>query len=88
LSPIRLRSKKPLTKYYGEESESVSDILKELGADADIAQGVAEATSGDGVTDLENLANETPIIKFVNLVLYQVSNRLRTNLEYASKSID
>ena len=62
---------KAINKHYGEESESVSDILKELGADADIAREVAEATSGDGVADLENLANETPIIKFVNLVLYQ-----------------
>src|SRR3989441_1076203 len=62
---------KAINKHYGEESESISDILKELGADADIAREVAEATSGDGVTDLENLANETPIIKFVNLVLFQ-----------------
>jgi type IV pilus assembly protein PilB len=62
---------KAINKHYGEESDSVSDILKELGADADIAKEVAEATSGDGATDLENLANETPIIKFVNLVLYQ-----------------
>lgn len=62
---------KAINKFYGEESESVSDILKELGADADIAREVADVTTGDGVTDLENLANETPIIKFVNLVLYQ-----------------
>ena len=62
---------KAINKHYGEESESISDILKELGADADIAREVAEAASGDGATDLENLANETPIIKFVNLVLYQ-----------------
>ena len=60
---------KAINKFYGEESESVSDILKELGADADIAREVAAA--GDGVTDLEDLANEAPIIKFVNLVLYQ-----------------
>jgi len=62
---------KAINKYYGEESDSVSDILKELGADADIAKEVAEATAGASGTDLENLANETPIIKFVNLVLYQ-----------------
>src|SRR5438093_5145446 len=62
---------KAINKHYGEESESVSDILKELGADADIAKEVAEATSSDGAADLENLANEAPIIKFVNLVLYQ-----------------
>ena len=62
---------KAINKYYGEESDSVSDILRELGADADIAKEVAEATAGASGTDLENLANETPIIKFVNLVLYQ-----------------
>lgn len=58
-----------INKFYGEESESVGDILKELGADADIAKEVAEAAASGG--DLENLANETPIIKFVNLVLFQ-----------------
>jgi type IV pilus assembly protein PilB len=58
-----------INKHYGEESESVSDILKELGADADIAKEVAEAAAG--VSDLEDLANEAPIIKFVNLVLFQ-----------------
>jgi len=58
-----------INKYYGEESESVTDILKELGADAEIAKEVAEAAAGG--SDLENLANETPIIKFVNLVLFQ-----------------
>jgi type IV pilus assembly protein PilB len=62
---------KAINKHYGEESESISDILKELGADADIAKEVAEAASGDGAADLEQLANETPIIKFVNLVLFQ-----------------
>jgi type IV pilus assembly protein PilB len=62
---------KAINKFYGEESESVSEILKELGADADIAKEVADVTSGDGVTDLADLANEVPIIKFVNLVLYQ-----------------
>ncbi|HKS37060.1 MAG TPA: ATPase, T2SS/T4P/T4SS family, partial [Verrucomicrobiae bacterium] len=58
-----------INKHYGEESESVSDILKELGADADIAKEVAEAAAGGA--DLEDLANEAPIIKFVNLVLFQ-----------------
>ena len=62
---------KAINKHYGNESESVSDVLKALGSDADIAKEVAEATAGDGVMDLEDLANEAPIIKFVNLVLYQ-----------------
>src|SRR2546422_4268830 len=58
-----------INKHYGEESESIGDILKELGADAEIAKEVAEV--GAGAMNLEDLANEAPIIKFVNLVLYQ-----------------
>jgi type IV pilus assembly protein PilB len=62
---------KAINKFYGQESESVGDILKELGADADIAKEIAEATASDAMADLENLASEAPIVKFVNLVLYQ-----------------
>ncbi|HNQ89856.1 MAG TPA: ATPase, T2SS/T4P/T4SS family [Verrucomicrobiota bacterium] len=58
-----------IQKYYPEDSGGVSDILKQLGADEDIAKEVAEA--GAGGIDLSDLANEAPIIKFVNLVLSQ-----------------
>lgn len=60
---------KAINKYYGDSTENVADILKALGADAEIAKEVAQAA--DGVLDLTDLANETPIIKFVNLVLQQ-----------------
>jgi type IV pilus assembly protein PilB len=58
-------------KYYGEDQESVSEILKELGRDADIAKEVAEVAAGQDIANLTDLANETPIIRFVNLVLFQ-----------------
>lgn len=58
-----------LEKYYPEGGESISDILKELGADVDLAKE-AEA-AGRQQIGLETVANETPIIKFVNLVLTQ-----------------
>jgi type IV pilus assembly protein PilB len=62
---------KAINKHYGQESDSVADILKELGADKDIAQEVSEASVSSDAHDLADLANETPIIRFVNLVLYQ-----------------
>lgn len=63
---------KAINKFYAEENESVSDILKELGADKEIIKEVAETVAvGYDVGDLTSLANEAPIIKFVNLVLYQ-----------------
>ncbi len=58
-----------LDRLYGhEESESVSDILKELGAEADIARELSDA---DDEKRLAELANGAPIVKFVNLVLQQ-----------------
>jgi type IV pilus assembly protein PilB len=61
---------KAIGRLYGEETDSVGDILKQLGADGDIAKEVVEAAA-QGNIGLEDLANEAPIIKFVNLVLYQ-----------------
>ncbi|HEY5043097.1 MAG TPA: ATPase, T2SS/T4P/T4SS family [Verrucomicrobiae bacterium] len=57
-------------RFYGqEESESFSEILKELGADKNIAREVDEA--GENAKAAEELANQVPIVKFVNLVLQQ-----------------
>jgi type IV pilus assembly protein PilB len=59
---------KLVAKYYGEDSESVGDILAELGADTALAKEAEATTEGPEMADL---ANEVPIVRFVNLVLYQ-----------------
>jgi type IV pilus assembly protein PilB len=60
---------KLIRKFYPEDSEGVGDLLKQLGADEEIAKEVVEAEGGS--IDLSSLANEAPIVKFVNLVLFQ-----------------
>ena len=60
-----------IDQYYGQETGDVSAILKELGADADIAREVSEASALDDERRMAELANEAPIVKFVNLVLSQ-----------------
>jgi type IV pilus assembly protein PilB len=62
---------KLIARFYGEDDESVSDILKELGEDADIAKEAAEAAATEDAGDMTDLANEVPIVRFVNLVLFQ-----------------
>jgi type IV pilus assembly protein PilB len=54
-----------------EGSESFSELLKQLGADKDIAKEVSEVENRDDKTAMEGLANEAPIVRFVNLVLFQ-----------------
>ena len=59
---------KAIERFYGqEESETFSEILKEIGSDKNIAREVDEAA--DDARAAEALANEVPIVKFVNLVL-------------------
>jgi len=60
-----------VARFYGEESGSVAEMLQELGDDSEIIKEAAEAAETDDVSELADLANETPIIKFVNLVLGQ-----------------
>jgi type IV pilus assembly protein PilB len=62
-----------LSKYYAEKAESFDDILSEMTAgDADAVQELAAAAGKEESADaLASMANETPIIRFVNLILYQ-----------------
>lgn len=59
-----------IAKHYTEDlGTGFADILGELGADLDLAKEVSDVEAG--IMDATDLANETPIVKFVNLVLMQ-----------------
>ena len=61
-----------LDKYYGEESsEDVDKILAELGGDDKITEEATFAAETSDEDLLASLANEAPIVRFVNLVLFQ-----------------
>ncbi len=54
-----------ITSTYGEEDSSIDDILGDLGESfVDVEEELSD-------TDLTDMANQTPIIRFVNLVLQQ-----------------
>jgi type IV pilus assembly protein PilB len=67
------RIQKLIEKFYPEgggagDGESFSEILKELGADKGLK---AEAAGEEDATVMQDLANQAPIVRFVNLVLQQ-----------------
>ena len=67
---------KAIEKFYPsgsgvETSESFSELLKELGADKEIAEEVSVAEATDDKNLMQDLANQAPIVRFVNLVLFQ-----------------
>jgi type IV pilus assembly protein PilB len=52
---------------YGEDEASIDDLLKEIGSAGVAAEDEKELSA----TDIEAMAGQTPIIRFVNLVLSQ-----------------
>lgn len=62
-----------IAKFYEEKAESFEDILHDMvGAEDSVKElAAAAANQEDSADALANMANETPIIRFVNLILYQ-----------------
>ncbi len=56
-----------IEKYYPLEIGSMSEMLDEF----DVEIEDIEDFSGEDITDLENMATATPIVRFVDVVLYQ-----------------
>ncbi len=56
-----------IKRYYGTDTASMEDILKQLGQTGELLQLREE----DGDAAVEAEANATPIIRFVDLILYQ-----------------
>ena len=55
-----------IKQYYGSETSSMEDVLKQLGEVGELLQ-----LRGDEEAAVEAEANATPIIRFVDLILYQ-----------------
>ncbi|MFH0879616.1 MAG: ATPase, T2SS/T4P/T4SS family, partial [Lentisphaerota bacterium] len=61
-----------ITRYYGDESESVSDMLSALESELQDSGDLLDVSKrGDDIASVEQAANSTPVVRFVNLVLYQ-----------------
>jgi len=63
---------KLIEKHYGgEETDNVSDILKQLGEDKEIAKEAEEFAATDNPALIADLAEAAPIVRFVQLILQQ-----------------
>ena len=61
-----------ISRYYSEESGSLKDVLEEMEAQLASAEVVETvARGGGGAAALEELASQAPIVRFVNLILFQ-----------------
>src|SRR5205814_7245338 len=55
-----------IKQYYGSETSTMEEVLKQLGEVGELLQ-----VRGDEEAAVEAEANATPIIRFVDLILYQ-----------------
>ncbi|NCC53087.1 MAG: type II/IV secretion system protein [Spartobacteria bacterium] len=61
-----------IIRFYGDESESVTEMLSALETELEGTEELIEfGEKYQEVEDLEHAANLTPVVRFVNLVLYQ-----------------
>ena len=63
---------KLIDRYYGQDDgDNVSEILKQLGEDTEMAKEVEEIAATEDATAMADLADAAPIVRFVNLVVMQ-----------------
>ncbi|MFO7535538.1 MAG: GspE/PulE family protein [Kiritimatiellia bacterium] len=60
-----------VNQFYGDDSASVNELLSALEEDIEEDSSSLELKGDDDIKGLEAAAGSTPVIRFVNLVLYQ-----------------
>ncbi len=61
-----------IARYFSEESGSLKDVLEDMEEQLASAEVVETVTKGGGgAAALEELASQAPIVRFVNLILFQ-----------------
>ena len=65
-----------IEKYYPLESESMHDMLESMDID------IEDDLEGENVADLENMAEATPIVRFVDVILYQAIKAAASDIHF------
>ena len=69
-----------INQFYGDESDTVSDMLKAI--ENEMEHSDTLAVGEEDVKGLEEAAGSAPVIRFVNLVLYQAVNDRASDIHF------
>jgi type IV pilus assembly protein PilB len=58
-----------IERYFGEDSESLKDVLTDMEDQLTSAEAIESATKTGGTAALEELASQAPIVRFVNVIM-------------------
>jgi type IV pilus assembly protein PilB len=67
-----------IKQHYGSDTTSMDEVLKQLGEVGELLQ----LREGDGDAAVEAEANATPIIRFVDLILYQAIQDVASDIHF------
>ena len=71
-----------INQFYGDDSEAVNKMLTALEMEMDDAGDAVVVADEDDERGLEAAAGSTPVIRFVNLVLYQAVNDRASDIHF------
>ncbi len=72
-----------IIKFYGDESESVTDMLSALESELeDSGELPTDLQVGDSEEDIARAANQAPVVRFVNLVMYEAVNARASDIHF------
>lgn len=71
-----------INQFYGDESDAVSDMLSKLESEIEQVEDQLTVGADDEEKGLEEVAGSTPVIRFVNLVLYQAVNARASDIHF------
>lgn len=71
-----------INQFYGDDSDAVNEMLSALESEIDKAGESLGLTDDDDLKGLEEVAGSTPVIRFVNLVLYQAVNDRASDIHF------
>ncbi|MCK5851013.1 MAG: Flp pilus assembly complex ATPase component TadA, partial [Kiritimatiellae bacterium] len=69
-------------QFYGDDSDAVKDMLSDLESKIEEAGKTLDFNDEDDDKGIEEVAGSTPVIKFVNLVLYQAVNDRASDIHF------
>lgn len=72
--------KAAIKKYYGEETESIADLIEEI--EKELPKGIEKIEEVTDVDSLKELANEAPVVKLLNLILAQAIKEQASDIHF------
>ncbi|MCS6772040.1 MAG: type II secretion system ATPase GspE [Kiritimatiellae bacterium] len=61
-----------LNQHYGDAGESINEMLSALESELEhVGEQSIQVKGGDEIAEIQEMANQAPVVRFVNLVLFQ-----------------